>query len=190
MSLEIVPASDADYGIVSNLARFYIYDIAELAGWKFPANGLFGSEDRFANYWGRIGTRRSWPSIWRGFPFLIRVDGHPAGFALVKSLSDAPATFDMGEFFVARQHRRQGIGRRVAAELFETFAGCWEVREMPTNEPAQAFWRRIIADYTGGAFTEARETFAAYDAQEFIVQRFHSGAGRCERPVAITGSAR
>ena len=50
MRLEITPASDPDYSVVSNLARFYIYDIAERTGLNFPGDGLFDSEDQFANY--------------------------------------------------------------------------------------------------------------------------------------------
>lgn len=172
MRLKIKPASQADYCVVSNLARFYFYDIAEHIGLNFPANGLFDSEDRFANYWGRAGTKCVWPTGWRGIPFLIQVDGHPAGFALIKSTIDAPPTFDMGEFFIARQYRRQGFGKRVALALFDRFPGTWEVRELPANNPAQAFWRRIISDYTGGAFDETREAFAAYGGEEFMVQRF------------------
>ncbi|MEO8316789.1 MAG: GNAT family N-acetyltransferase [Bradyrhizobium sp.] len=178
MGLEISPASEADYAIVSNLARFYIYDIAEHAGLNFPTDGLFDSEDQFANYWGRTGARRAWPSAWRGFPFLLRIDGHPAGFALLKRIMDTPATFDMGEFFIARQYRRLGFGKSVATTLFDCFAGAWEVREMPMNTPAQAFWRKIIADYTAGSFTEAREAFAVYGDKEFIVQRFLSRAAQ------------
>jgi predicted acetyltransferase len=173
MPLEITPASDADYLVVSNLARFYIYDMAEYTGWNFPPDGLFDSADQFANYWGRPG-KRSWPPAWRGFPFLIRIDGHPGGFALVKRINDAPPTFDMGEFFIPRQYRRQGIGRRVAVDLFDRFPGRWEVRELLANKPAQSFWRRIISDYTSGVFTETQETIAAYDNKEFIVQRFQS----------------
>ena len=174
VGLEITPASEADYTIVCNLARFYIYDIPEHAGLKFPANGMFDSEDQLANYWGRTGTKRTWPTAWQGFPLLLRIDGHPAGFALVKRITDTPATFDMGEFFIARQYRRLGFGSSVATTLFDRFAGAWDVREMPMNTPAQAFWRTIIANYTGGVFTETRETFAVYDNKEFIVQRFLS----------------
>jgi predicted acetyltransferase len=61
--------------------------------------------------------------------------------------------------------------------LFDRFAGLWEVREMPANGPAQAFWRRVIAEYTCGAFVETREQFAAYDSKEFIVQRFRTAGG-------------
>jgi predicted acetyltransferase len=170
---EVVPASEADYPLVQNLARFYIYDMAEHAGWNFPPDGLFVAGDQFANYFGLPGAR-AWPAGWRGFPFLLRIDGHPAGFALVKCISQQPTTFDMGEFFIGRQHRRLGLGRRAATALFDRFEGDWEVREMPSNLAAQAFWRRIIADHTGGAFTESRETFPAYGDREFVVQRFRS----------------
>ena len=173
MPLEITPALESDYPIITNLARFYIYDMSEFTGWNFPADGLFDSENQFANYWGRPG-KRIWPQTWLGFPFLIRVDGHPAGFALVKRICEAPPSFDMGEFFIARQHRRKGIGRLAAVRLFDRFPGRWEVREMPANKPAQAFWRRTIAAYTGGVFTETQEVFADYDNREFVVQRFET----------------
>src|SRR5262249_9746695 len=128
--------------------------------------------DRLASYWSLTPAAGAWPAGWRGFPFLLRIEGRPGGFALVKRLSATPATFDMGEFFVVPKHRRRGIGRRAATWLFDGFAGAWEVRQLPTNMPAQRFWRRVIADYTGGVFAETRETFAAYDAREFVVQRF------------------
>ena len=180
MRFEVAPASENDYAIIRNLARFYIYDMAEYTGWHFPPDGLFDSEDRFANYWNNAEPKHSWPREWRGYPFLIRIDGHPAGFALVKRLSEEPLRYDMGEFFVARQYRRNGIGQRAAVELFDRFPGDWEVREMPSNAAAQAFWRRVIADYTSGAFTEVREVFPVYSSREFIVQRFQvkDGAAR------------
>jgi predicted acetyltransferase len=173
MAVEIVPASDADYSVVANLARFYYYDMAEHAGWNFPPDGLFDAGDQLANYWSLPGGRR-WPPEWRGFPFLIRTDGHPAGFALVKRMAEQPSVFDMGEFFIGRQHRRLGLGRRAATTLFDRFEGDWEVREMPSNLAAQAFWRRIISEYSGGAFAESRERFADYGDKDFVVQRFRS----------------
>jgi len=67
MPLTITPAPDTDYTIISNLARFYIYDMAEYTGWNFPADGLFDPENHFANYWGRPG-KRPWPQAWHGLP--------------------------------------------------------------------------------------------------------------------------
>jgi len=172
MGLEIVPASEADHGTVGDLARCYIHDMAVYASWTCPADGRFDPGHWLANYWDPAAAARTWPSEWRGCAFLLRVDGQPGGFALVKRLSALPLTYDMGEFFVARQHRRRGIGRRMATVLFRTLGGCWQVREMPANLPARRFRRHVIADHTGGAFTEAREAFAAYGEREFIVQRF------------------
>jgi len=184
MGLEIVPASEADHRVVDDLARFYIHDMAVYAGWACPAEELLEPGHWFASYWDPAAAARTWPPGWRGFPFLLRVDGQPGGFALVKRLRAVPRTYDMGEFFVARQHRRRGIGRRMATVLFHTLGGRWEVREMPANIPAQRFWRRVIAEYTGGAFTEAREAFAAYGEREFIVQRFCCGGERSWPPAA------
>ena len=178
MDLEITSATDADYDVALNLARFYVYDMAEHAGWPFPDDGLFDIGDMFLPYWGRPGREPPWPAHWRPFAFMIRIGGRPAGFALVKQIGERPAIFDMAEFFIGRQHRRRGFGERAAHHLFDRFAGAWEVREMLTNMPAQAFWRRIIADYSGGDFVDTQEVFAAYGGKEFIVQRFRSRGAR------------
>jgi predicted acetyltransferase len=174
MEIEIVSAGRAEEAVINNLARFYMYDMAEHAGWPFSDDGSFEAGDMFAPYWGRArrDDSRPWPSEWRGFPFLCRLGGHPAGFALV--VQQEPGRFDMGEFFTARQHRRHGLGRHLATAMFDRFAGHWEVREMLSNTGAQAFWRRIIADYTGGRFTDAQECFEQYRGREFVVQRFDS----------------
>lgn len=176
MQIEVTPADDA-YDIVQKLARFYLYDMAEHAGFDFSAEGDLDPGNFFASYWGRPGGRE-WPSEWRGFPFLLRIEGKPAGFALVKRMQEEPARYDMGEFFVARPYRRHNAGRAMATLLFDRFPGQWEVREMTTNVNAQAFWRQIIADYTKGDFTDNREVFPLYGDREFVVQRFQSGRDR------------
>jgi predicted acetyltransferase len=114
-----------------------------------------------------------WRPDWHGLPFLVHVDAILAGFALIKRIATDPETFDMGEFFILRRFRRRGVGRQVACDLFNRHPGRWEVREMPSNTPAQEFWRRTIAAYTRGAFSDAQEWFESYGA-DFVVQRFNS----------------
>ncbi|HEY1631182.1 MAG TPA: GNAT family N-acetyltransferase [Rhizomicrobium sp.] len=174
MDYTLTPAGESDRAIIRNLAKFYFYDMAEHGGWPFPGNGEFDIENRLENYWGLPGFR-VWPAHWKGFAFLIRVDGHPAGFALVKQIG--PDTYDMGEFFIGRQYRRKGLGEKIATQLFDQFKGHWELRELTTNTGAQAFWRKIVADYTGGDFTDGEEEFDAYDNVRFVVQRFRSRSG-------------
>ena len=174
MNIELVPARDADLLVVQNLFAFYVHDLSEFGRWDVGDDGRFALPASLANYWNGppvAGSR--WSAGWHGFPYLLRVEGKPAGFALVKRIAADPATFDMGEFFVLRKFRRDGVGKQAAGALFDRHPGRWEVREIPANTPAQAFWRRIIADYTRGVFTEGRERFDVYGA-DFIVQRFNS----------------
>src|SRR5476649_2079830 len=153
MIVEISPAPDG-LAVVRNLFALYAHDMSEFVDVNVDDDGRFVIPASLATYF-------EGPEAAQRFPFLIRADGSLAGFALVRQIATEPATYDMGEFFVLRKFRRSGLGRHVACSLFDRFAGAWEVRELPSNSAAQAFWRRIIADYTGDAFTEAQEFFAA-----------------------------
>ena len=61
----------------------------------------------------------------------------------------------------------------MARAVFDRFPGWWQVREIATNLPAQAFWRAIIGRYTGGRFEER-----AYDDERWhgLAQFFDNGA--------------
>jgi predicted acetyltransferase len=102
------------------------------------------------------------------------LDGQqPVGFALVVR---APAfakdvDFRMSEFFVARTARRRGVGRNAARLIFDRFSGSWEVVENQRNDEAVQFWRRVIAQYTGGDYRERA-------ASGEVRQIFRSGGGR------------
>ena len=87
------------------------------------------------------------------YPFLIRQDGHIAGLALIRLLEDGPDPLhQLAEFFVLRKYRRQGVGRSAAFAVFDRFPGRWEVQQHGGNLAGQAFWQRVITDYTGGDF--------------------------------------
>ncbi len=60
----------------------------------------------------------------------------------------------MSEFFVRKAHRRVGIGRDAATLIFDRFSGEWEIVEYLRNPGAVTFWRRVLAVYVGGRFTE------------------------------------
>ena len=72
--------------------------------------------------------------------YLFDVDGHPAGFALVR-LTDP---IELAEFFILRKYRRTGVGTAAAREAIARHAGRWIVTQIPSNEPATAFWRHAI----------------------------------------------
>ena len=116
MKIEVVRAGPEQQPVIEHLFQFYHYDWTEIAREgeetysNVGENGLFDVEslDRFWNEPKR-------------HPFLLKVNGTLAGFALVRQqsyLTGDPETNDMVEFFVMRKFRRKGVGREMATRLF------------------------------------------------------------------------
>ena len=146
--IEVIRAAPEQQSILANLLELYAHDFSEFNDIEVRADGRFGYSS-LPLYWSESGR----------FPFLTRVDGELAGFVLVKKGSDVSGNenvWDMAEFFVLRGYRRRGVGTRVAHEVWKRFPGPWEVRVMESNVPAQEFWARAIATFTGEAIKAAR----------------------------------
>ncbi|HEY3100851.1 MAG TPA: GNAT family N-acetyltransferase [Methylomirabilota bacterium] len=137
-----------DVSIVRRLVQLYIYDLVG-ARWGVEADGTYGSPRWHRRFWRRDGRHH----------FIVRVNGRPAGFALVRempSVDDVPSR-EMSEFFVLRTYRRSGVGTRVARALFRRFPGRWELSVLTWNVIARPFWRRVIRRVAvGPAVTRAR----------------------------------
>jgi len=144
MQIELNEATLRDKPIIQNMMQLYLYDFSEIEGFDPDERGLF--HYRYLDqYWTEEDR----------FPFTVRMDGRLAGFVLVNQHSyTSEAEFVIGEFFIMRKYRRKGLGTQVARKVFDKFAGTWEVREVEKNVAAQDFWRKVIRDYTGGAFKE------------------------------------
>jgi predicted acetyltransferase len=101
----------------------------------------------------------NWFSNDHSHPLLVLKGTEPVGFALVTrpripAAGETAVDYRMSEFFVRKKHRRVGIGRDAATLIFGRFAGQWEIIEYQRNPGAVAFWRRVVADYSGGRFQE------------------------------------
>ena len=146
LAIEIIEAQEEDRPLLANLLQFYLYDFSEFMSWDVPDNGRFDDDD----------LNGCWTEDYR-HPYLLRVNGQLAGFAIVNQGSDIsgdPAVIDMSEFFVMRKYRHRGVGSYFAVELFKRFPGQWEVRELGQNQDALKFWRNVIGKYTGGQFKD------------------------------------
>ena len=142
--MDIAPAADDEGELLRNLMQFYLYDFTEFTGDDVPPPGRW-----------EMGWIDEFLAGAENHAFVARVDGHPAGLALVEHRDGAQrAEWDMLEFFVLRKYRRSGAGTQLARAMFDRFPGRWEVRVLATNTPAQAFWRRTIEAYTGAAYEE------------------------------------
>lgn len=167
-SVKLVPATLAEYPIIQNMARFYVYDMSEYcgfeAGWEMPADGLYECMD-FKHYWSDANT----------FPFLIYYGSELAGFVIVDQKgSEASIEFNMAEFFILRKFKNKGIGKQVAYWCFEQYTGVWEVMVMPKNEGAYHFWKSIIAGYTQHNFVEYQRVIPHLDNRTKNIFRFES----------------
>lgn len=145
--IELVVADASERPTLARLMQLYAYDFSEFMGWDVQGDGLFDAGDALA---------KCWSVPWR-HTYFVRVDDHIAGFAITdfrSRLSGSSDVMDVAEFFVLRKYRRQRIGATIASRLFALHSGKWEVRQTAKNVAAAAFWRRVIAEHTGGAFEE------------------------------------
>jgi len=141
--VEVRPAEAEEEPVLANLLELYTHDFSEIVDLQLKPDGRFGYP-RLALYWREEGR----------FPFLVRVDGNLAGFALVSKgseISGDPGVWDMAEFFVARGWRKRGIGAAVAHEIWRRFPGPWEVRVLEGNHAARAFWASAVDAFTRGS---------------------------------------
>jgi len=160
MNLEMQTALISEKPVLRNLLQLCLHDYSEYNGEEVDEHGIF-NYNYLDNYWTEKGR----------YAFLARVDGKLAGFVMVRQLDPGQAEYHVAEFFILRKYRGHGLGRQVAFWVFDHFPGKWRVSEETCNLPAQAFWRKIIAEYTAGNFTD---TFIDIPDWRGPSQLFHS----------------
>ena len=141
--VEVIRASPEQEPILANLFELYAHDFSEFIELELGPDGRFGNS-RLPSYWTDPGRH----------PFLVRAGGRWAGFVLVRrgsEISGDAEVWDMADFFIVRGHRRLGVGKRAAHEIWRMFPGRWEVRVMGRNQGAKGFWERAAGEFVGGA---------------------------------------
>jgi len=160
LEVEVIRAGRGQQKLLHGLLSLYLYEFTPYTGEDVNASGGF-EYGWLPRYWSEAERH----------PFLILAGEAVAGFALVRDqrYPDGEMTHHMAEFFILRKYRRQKVGQRAAWAVFDRFPGRWLVSEMEENTPAHAFWRKVIAGYTGGNYQETR-----IEEWEGPVQLFHS----------------
>lgn len=141
--LEVRRAGADDRLPIRRMLELYQHDLSDIWDQELDARGEYGYDlDRY----------------WHGadcHPFVVVVDGHYAGFALVdRAVKIGSSGCWMDQFFILKKYRRAGVGRAAAMAVFAALAGQWEVGQMTGNLPAQAFWRSVISELTHGGYSE------------------------------------
>ena len=148
-TVEATPAAgDRDLAALRRLYPLYLHDLS--------AYTEHYTLDADANW--QPSYLEDWLTRPTSHSLLIRVEGHPAGFALVaeQPFPHMPqdVDFHLAEFFVARPYRRRGVGRTAGLATLRAFTGSWNLSVIDRNLPALAFWRAVAGELTGGSTTE------------------------------------
>jgi predicted acetyltransferase len=142
-TLDVRRANAGDRLPIFRMLELYQHDLSDIWDQEIDAHGEYGyALDR---YWRE-------PSC---HPFVALIGGHYAGFALVDTAVKVhDSGYWMDQFFILKKYRGSGLGKTLATRVFAELSGHWEIGQMHSNLSAQKFWRRVIAEYTDGQFTE------------------------------------
>jgi len=156
MKVELKLTDEKDAHIIKNLFPLYQHEVSEFEGCKPNRHGLVFMDDNVRTL-AEVSPGTSW---WKEpealFPYLILVDGCPAGFNLVAAGARVlvEADFVVDEFFVLHAYRGEGVAEQAAIEGFNLHRGKWEVDTWPSHARAVAFWRRVVLAYSPAALME------------------------------------
>ena len=86
------------------------------------------------------------------YPYILKNNDEVVGFVLVRFNEDN--MYEIGEFFVKEEYRKQKAGTYMANEMFKRFHGKWEIRTLLKNKKAQEFWRKVVKDVSKNNYEE------------------------------------
>lgn len=156
LSVERAPVERA--GLLRVLLQEYLVELG--AGTDYPCLHL---------YWEEAGRE----------PYLFVVEGLVVGFALVREVEGRVR--EMAEFWVAPAHRRLGVGRAAALQLFRTHPGEWVVSSYPGSAAAEMFWRYVLSKFIGAGGGTSETVYRFITADDLPVEQTACGVGTSSR---------
>jgi predicted acetyltransferase len=137
MTIELDPARTSEaLSCIENLMQFFNHELSAWYPVSLAEHGLYQLRPK-AVYWAESNTQ----------PFLLRVDGELAGFAVVDGevLEPASSRYNLGYFFLVRRFRGRGLAQQAFAQLLQRLPGAWEVYYLAQNQLAGQFWPKTLA---------------------------------------------
>jgi aminoglycoside 6'-N-acetyltransferase I len=160
VNVELRLSGVEDAYVIKNLWPLYQHELSEFAPDLVPnRHGLIGVDDGVTTLAEHVDRQDPW---WREpaslFPYLVLVNGWPAGFNLVAARARLPAGRDVDfvvhEFFVLHPYRGKGVAEWAAVQGFDRHRGRWEIVTWPHHARAIAFWRRVVRGYASNGHAE------------------------------------
>ncbi|GJM60011.1 GNAT family N-acetyltransferase [Persicobacter diffluens] len=154
--MKIIKVREGNKGIYLHLCQAYEAEFSALTEKLPDESGLFA-----------LDTPLTKPFL--GLLWYQDQDQVPVGFANIRLGKEYNKVC---EFYVIPAVRKKGLGKALAFEIFQSFPGKWDVRQLQAAKQAQQFWRATIGAFTGNNFQESQLNDP--DWGEVICQRFQS----------------
>ncbi|WP_152400586.1 GNAT family N-acetyltransferase [Paenibacillus cellulositrophicus] len=135
MEILVTKAADSQKELLANLLQFYVYDFTEFTNIAIGEDGCYPKLPELDAYWDPASGHH---------PYLIKVDGEIGGFILTIEIEHPRKYSRLCHFFILRKFRRLGAGTGAAVDFLKSSSGEWELSQLSSNIPAQAFWDKVI----------------------------------------------
>jgi aminoglycoside 6'-N-acetyltransferase I len=176
MKIEVKLTDKDEAYIIKNLYPLYLYDVSGHYG-RYPNNhGIYEDSNKYKTLTDQYDLQSTWwgkPKCL--YPFLILVNGIPAGFDLIATPPHCTGGIDyfVNDFFLLQPFRGNGVAEYAAIQVFEKFKGNWELFTNPSerNIAGQKFWRKTISNYTKSSY---QETFGTTFDGDKLIFRFNN----------------
>jgi predicted acetyltransferase len=160
VDLDIAQVREDEIPLLEQLYQLYLYDFSPYLELDVDERGRFDDGVVPADYL-KDDDKEA---------LFLRVGEKVAGFALLDrdcELLEEPEAVRVAEFSVLLRYRRQGLGRGFARALVRRHPGWWEASIVDKNEPAKAFWRQVVKEFTPSSYRE--QAVEADDGSELFV---------------------
>jgi len=135
LAFEIVKITEDNAGILSKMMSMYLAEMTAYADFLKPGEDGQYEYQHLNYYWEKKGLSA----------YFIKIDSEIAGFILSNEKPYLPDDCDISirEFFIKKDYRGNGYGRRAAQEFFRLFPGRYFVAQLIRNKPAIEFWHSV-----------------------------------------------
>ncbi len=134
--LQILPAEAEDKTTIWNLFQFYCYDTSNYDGYDVEADGKY---KMCADYFGQYWTLPRWSA------YLLKIDGAPAGFALIEPSEALEDAQELADLFIMSRFRRRGLAQQVVQHFLHDRSETWTITTFDDAPDACAFWRHMFS---------------------------------------------
>ena len=137
MNLEIKKVELAEREKLEKLLQLYLHDLSLYFPIPFNSNECKYIYD-LSKYFEK------------DYAYFIVSENNILGFVLVDDNSNK--NYEISEIFVLNNYKGKKIGEKAVTKIFDLYKGNWIIKTVPSSPVAEAFWIKVVNNYTRGTY--------------------------------------